>query len=287
MTTIRPSQSLFAQFGDPDTGVVAVGHDGSLELKPAPRLAVAAAIKAANKTNAAGSSSSRSSVGDGGGGFARTSAGRRRSNVAPKKSFAERAALVSAAQVKAAEPGGADASRLLLFSALGRAMAMALVQRSFVGLSLSPVLCKLLVGQPVHFMDLLGCNQDLFQDLLRLVAMGDEGVAKLHLVMPDTTTDGGGEGVRNSLRDGVQWDGRGTKPGEVVDSSNRLEYVFRMLEDQCFLKWRPEFAALRRALFEVIPQELLSVFDHKEFLMLLNGHHTSASGSPDLFTVSV
>ena len=30
-------------------------------------------------------------------------------------------------------------------------------------------------------------------------------------------------------------------------------------------------------MFEVIPQELLSVFDHREFTMLLNGHHTGDS----------
>ena len=36
-----------------------------------------------------------------------------------------------------------------------------------------------------------------------------------------------------------------------------------------------QVAALRRGLFEVIPKELFSVFDHNELGMLLNGHHSA------------
>ncbi len=43
-------------------------------------------------------------------------------------------------------------------------------------------------------------------------------------------------------------------------------------------------AAVRRGLHEVLPPELLGVFDHLEFAMLLNGHH--ADGDTD-FAVSI
>jgi len=38
---------------------------------------------------------------------------------------------------------------------------------------------------------------------------------------------------------------------------------------------------VQRGLFEVIPQELLSVFDHSEFTMLLNGHDSGRSASTE------
>jgi hypothetical protein len=75
----------------------------------------------------------------------------------------------------------------------------------------------------------------------------------------------------------VKWPGRGARAGAAVTANNRLEYVYRMMEQQLFGLVRPEVAAVRRALFEVVPQELLSVFDHREFLMLLNGHHATGS----------
>jgi len=69
--------------------------------------------------------------------------------------------------------------------ALGRAMAMAVVSRTFVQVNLSPVLCKLLVGRPVHFMDLLHDNQSLFRDLLTLMMLPPAAVGQLELYMPD------------------------------------------------------------------------------------------------------
>ncbi len=33
-----------------------------------------------------------------------------------------------------------------------------------------------------------------------------------------------------------------------------------------------KLATLRRAVFEVVPQELLAVFDQRELLLLINGH---------------
>lgn len=171
--------------------------------------------------------------------------------------------------------GKADSQRLQSFTALGRSLAMALVSRSFVTAPLSPVLCKLLVGRPLHFLDLLHSNQALFQDLLRLMLLSPSGVAELGLRMPPTSTSGGEHGPRNSSRDGVKWAGRGSRRGCRVDVSNRLEYVHRKMEEQMFGRMRPELAAVRRALYDVVPHELLSVFDHREFIILLNGHHKS------------
>lgn len=236
--------ALFGQFCDPASGALSPTDDGALEL-------AAKSFSARAKLAAAGSSSARRRGGGGGG---------------PGKGGGGGAAEAAAEE---------DAARLVLFTALGRALAMALVSRAFVPAPLSPVLCKLLVGRPVHFLDLLSANQDLFQDLLRLMMMTPESVLGLNLVMPRTGTEGGEKGPRNASRDGVKWPGRGARAGVTVTGGNRLEYVYRKMEHQFLTRTRTEFAAVRRGLFEVIPQELLSVFDHRELVMLLNGH-TSA-----------
>ena len=64
--------------------------------------------------------------------------------------------------------GGVAKEDLGFFTALGRALAMAVVSRTFVKVNLSPALCKLILGRPVHFMDLLNSNQELFRDLLKV-----------------------------------------------------------------------------------------------------------------------
>ena len=140
------------------------------------------------------------------------------------------------------------------------------MSRTFVDVKLSPALCKLLLGRPLHFLDLLNSNQELFQDLLKLMMLPPDAVALLRLTMPDTTATAPGG-------DAASWEGRGQRKGNPVTVGNRLEYLYRKLEADVFGKSKPQLAAVRRGLFEVIPQELLSIFDHSEFIMLLNGHH--------------
>ena len=157
------------------------------------------------------------------------------------------------------------------FTAMGRAMAMAIVSRTFVDLNLSPALCKLILGRPVHFMDLLNTNHELFRDLLKLTMMPADAARKLKVKMPETTmgTHGGPDTPMEA------WPGRDARAGDRVTVHNRLEFVYRKMEGDLFTRIGPQFAALRKGLFDVIPQELFSIFDDREFLMLINGHHTA------------
>lgn len=178
------------------------------------------------------------------------------------------------------EKHAVDATELSFFTALGRAIAMAVVSRTFVSAKLSPALCKLILGRPCHFLDLLNSKQELFQDLLKLMMLPPDAVEKLKLRMHETTMEPPKKERRDTQVAGrgttaQDWAGRSAKAGDKVVVGNRMEYVYRKLEHQLFGRSKPQLAALRRALFEVIPQELFAVFDHSEFLMLLNGHHAT------------
>ncbi len=56
-----------------------------------------------------------------------------------------------------------------------------------------------------------------------------------------------------------------------VTEQNKNDYV------DCYLKWklyrqvRPQFEAIRKGLYEIIPYEFLSIFDEKEMELLLGG----------------
>ena len=163
-----------------------------------------------------------------------------------------------------------DAVALSFFHALGRALAMALVSRTFVDCRFSPALGKLILGRPLHFLDLLHSDQALFQDLLKLMMLPPDAVEKLRLRLPGTSSVAAGAGGA-----GGSWPGRGDRKGAPVTVENRLEYLYRMMEHQLFGRAKAQVAALRRGLFEVIPKELFSVFDHNELGMLLNGHHSA------------
>lgn len=63
---------------------------------------------------------------------------------------------------------------------------------------------------------------------------------------------------------------------EKVTSANRHEYVYAKLRERIFDQMYEQLVEVRRGLFEVIPEELLSVFDHQEFKMLINGHRVHA-----------
>lgn len=246
--------ALCEQFTDPACGCLQQADDGGLDLAPRPRSQAAAQARAKAKAKA----------------------NRRRKGASQYDTEPE-----SESSEHASEEAD-ESARMVLFTSLGRAIAMALVTRAFVPLHLSRALCKLLVGQPLTFLDLLGSHQDLFQDLLQLMMLPPSAVAALNLTMPPTSTSGGEAGPRNASRDGVKWPGRGARAGAAVSANNRLEYVYRKMEQQLFLRIRPEVAAVQRALFEVIPPELLSVFDHREFAMLLNGHHAIAGSQREV-----
>ena len=171
----------------------------------------------------------------------------------------------------AAANNGTNKEALSFFSALGSAIAMAIVSRTFVKLNISPVICKLIIGRPVHFMDLLNANHALLRDLLKLTTLPGDAVAGLKLSMPSTTM-GANKGPNAPLD---AWPGRNARTGDAVTVDNRLEFVYRKMENELFTRIEPQFAAMRKALFDVIPQEFFSVFDHREFIMLLNGHHAA------------
>ena len=221
-------QALFGEFTNPQSGVLSPTDDGSLDL---------AAIAGSEKNPSGASRHSSSAL------LFKDDAGVTNAE-AKAKSLTEEA--------------------LGFFTALGRAMAMAVVSRTFVKMNLSPVLCKLLLGRPVHFMDLLNSNQGLFQDLLKLMMLPRDGVANLKLTMP---------GAKEQHAQG----GASSSSSSSVTAGNRLEFVHRKLEGDVFTRIAPQLAALRRGLFQIIPQEIFSVFDHHEFSMLLNGHFHSST----------
>jgi hypothetical protein len=157
-------------------------------------------------------------------------------------------------------------------------LSLSKVRRVFVNCNMSSCLCKLIVGEPVTFLDLLHSDQSMFQDLLRLMMMHPESVANLNLSMPGTTTEGGDQvclcmmfliafvfiptclftyaslflhpakidlsgdvnSSRNSARDGIHWPGRGASVGDIVTADNRQEYLFRKLEHQVFGRTKAE-----------------------------------------------
>jgi hypothetical protein len=97
----------------------------------------------------------------------------------------------------------------------------------------SPALCKLLLGRPLHFLDLLHSNQELFQDLLKLMMLPPDAVTRLRLTLPGTSATAAGG-------DTSSWDGRGQKQGTLVTVENRLEYLYRKVEGALFGRAKPQ-----------------------------------------------
>lgn len=97
----------------------------------------------------------------------------------------------------------------------------------------SPAFCKLLLGRPLHFLDLLHSNQELFQDLLKLMMLPPDAVTRLRLTLPGTSATAAGG-------DAASWDGRGQKQGTPVTVENRLEYLYRKVEGALFGRAKPQ-----------------------------------------------
>jgi hypothetical protein len=82
-------------------------------------------------------------------------------------------------------------------------------------------------------LDLLHSNQELFQDLLKLMMLPPDAVTRLRLTLPGTSATAAGG-------DAASWDGRGQKQGTLVTVENRLEYLYRKVEGALFGRAKPQ-----------------------------------------------
>ncbi|KAG7375888.1 hypothetical protein PHYPSEUDO_014915 [Phytophthora pseudosyringae] len=150
--------------------------------------------------------------------------------------------------------------QLLHLYATGRLLGRALLEGSMLCFHLAPPLLKLMLGYPLSFADVEDLDPEVHMNLHWL--LDNKNVESLGLYFTVTVKDG------EKYRD-VELVPGGSSI--TVTDSNKREYVERKWQFLLVESVTSQLQAFLRGLYEIIPRELLLVFDPEEFDFLLCG----------------
>ncbi|KAF0705451.1 hypothetical protein As57867_007019, partial [Aphanomyces stellatus] len=153
-------------------------------------------------------------------------------------------------------------SRCSDYHAIGRFIGRALLDGQMLPLRLSPVLIKAMLGIPLSLDDVEFLDPVVYKSMQYL--LGNSNVEDLALTFSVTDV------TRNKGQvEEIDLIENGRSIG--VTDANKLDYVHRMVRFLLFDRVHDQLQALIQGLYDVVPPELLAIFDHKEFELILCG----------------
>ncbi|TMW54968.1 hypothetical protein Poli38472_014739 [Pythium oligandrum] len=155
----------------------------------------------------------------------------------------------------------ASADHLLYFRGAGRLLGRALLEGQLMKAHLALPLLKHLLGVPISFSDLEFFDQEVHKSLKWM--KDNEGVDALCLDFSVTNRKLSGEIEVIDLKE----NGRNIP----VTDENKHEYIYLRLRYIMLDSFAEQLQHLMAGVFEVIPQELILVFDYQELELVLCG----------------
>ncbi|KAK7056861.1 hypothetical protein VNI00_002578 [Paramarasmius palmivorus] len=155
---------------------------------------------------------------------------------------------------------GINPDHLSYFKFIGRCLGLAIFHRRFLDAYFVPSFYKMMLGKPVTLSDLESVDADLHRSLLWML---ENDITDVLDETFSTTEDRFGELVTIDL-----------KPGGAdiaVTEENKKEYVNAVVEYRISKRVKEQFDSFMEGLLELIPVDLLSVFDERELELLIGG----------------
>lgn len=155
---------------------------------------------------------------------------------------------------------GINPDHLSYFKFIGRTVGLAIFHRRFLDAYFVPSFYKMLLGKPVSLPDLEAVDADLHRSLVWMLENDITGVFEETF---SKTEERFGEHVTVDLKPG----------GEHIDvtEENKAEYVNLVVEYRISRRIREQFDAFMEGLLELVPKDLLTVFDERELELLIGG----------------
>lgn len=155
--------------------------------------------------------------------------------------------------------GAINANHLSYFRFVGRILGKAIMEQQFIKANLSLPLRKQLIGIPVTFSDLEFVDDELFRNL---VWLSKNDVSSLMLDFSISYTAANQTVTYELVPNGHDI---------MVTNENKQEYLQLRLRHRLLDSIKLQLENLLLGFYEVIPPELLSVFDYQELDLLLCG----------------
>ncbi|KAJ3937091.1 MAG: hypothetical protein NXY57DRAFT_982535 [Lentinula lateritia] len=155
---------------------------------------------------------------------------------------------------------GINPDHLSYFKFIGRCLGLAIFHRRFLDAYFVPSFYKMMLGKHMTLTDLEGIDADLHRSL---VWMLENDITDVLYETFTRTEDRFGEIVTIDL-----------KPNGAdipVTEENKKEYVDAVVEYRISRRVKDQFNAFMEGLLELIPLDLISVFDEREMELLIGG----------------
>lgn len=156
--------------------------------------------------------------------------------------------------------GTAKCDHLACYRFAGKLFGKALMEQQVIGATLSLPLRKQILSLPITFSDLEFVDPQLHRNLRWLDTCPDLSV----LCLDFTVNYPGAAGAET-------FELKPSGADCMVNNSNKEEYLLLRLRNRMLDSVKPQLESLLRGLYEVIPPDLLSVFDYQELELLMCG----------------
>ncbi|KXN88286.1 putative E3 ubiquitin-protein ligase hulA [Leucoagaricus sp. SymC.cos] len=155
---------------------------------------------------------------------------------------------------------GINPDHLSYFKFIGRTVGLAIFHRRFLDAYFVPSLYKMILSKHVSIADLEAVDADLHRSL---VWMLDNDITDVLEETFSLTEEHFGELVTIELKPG----------GQHIDvtEENKKEYVDAVVEYRISKRVKEQFGAFTEGLLELIPKDLITVFDERELELLIGG----------------
>ncbi|KDO34610.1 hypothetical protein SPRG_00673 [Saprolegnia parasitica CBS 223.65] len=155
----------------------------------------------------------------------------------------------------------ASADHLLYFRGAGRLLGRALLEGQLMKAHLALPVLKHLLGVPISFSDLEFVDHEVYRSMKWMKE--NDGVEALCLDFSVTNRKINGDVETIDLKE----NGRNIE----VNDANKLEYIYLRLRYIMLESFSEQLQHLMAGVFEVLPQELILVFDYQELELVLCG----------------
>lgn len=155
---------------------------------------------------------------------------------------------------------GINPDHLSYFKFIGRIVGLAIFHRRFLDAYFVPSLYKMILGKPMALSDLEAVNTELHRSLKWML---ENDITDVLYETFSITEERFGELVNLELKPG----------GEEIDvtEENKKEYVDLVVEYRISRRVKEQFDAFMDGLLELIPRDLINVFDERELELLIGG----------------
>jgi E3 ubiquitin-protein ligase HUWE1 len=162
------------------------------------------------------------------------------------------------------DSGKYNPEHLSYFEFIGKIMAKAIFDGMMIDCYFTRIIYKLIIGSPISYHDMEDYDPVYFNSIKWLLE-NDFTNSETYLTYSYNHDNLGEIQTVDLIENGRNID---------VTEANKFDYVQRLCSSKLYDTIKPQIDALLKGFYQIIPQKLISIFDHRELELVISGMPT-------------